>query len=148
MTDKLKVVKTREHSRLPGLGRAAPGYNGPPALLITGIRQEAYDLTGQEVKYLGERMTVLGPCLLHDGSDEIVVVENARGHRWAVASRDLSPAPQTQTVTLEIEDGDRAVPLSVVERALKQWEALPPSWVSGFIRDLTDAIDGEEVGDD
>jgi len=54
MSSGLKITKTREHPGINEPGITDPDYSGPPALLITGISKEVYDLIGEEVMWVDD----------------------------------------------------------------------------------------------
>jgi len=137
MSSGLKITKTRKSASRYGTGVAAPDYDGPPALLITGISQEVYDLIGEKMLWVDDRVTVIAPDL-SDSRGESLLVDLDGGDPFSVPISHLTPIPKTRTVTLEVS-------ADVDPRTLEVWRRGQEPYSVAAIEQRITHIDGEEV---
>jgi len=95
----VKIVKSREGLLMQGEGITNPTYSGDPALVITGISQEVYDLIEQDMLWWGHPVTVIAPDI-SDSTGECVFVDLDGGDPFSVHISRLTPIPETKTVTV------------------------------------------------
>jgi len=131
MSSGLKITKTREGLLMQGEGITNPTYSGDPALVITGISQEVYDLIGEKMMWVDDEVTVIAPDLLDPTGERVLVHLEGVLNPFRVHISHLTPIPKTQTVTFE-------VPASVDPRTLEVWRrGLEPYSVAAIEQRIT-----------